>query len=315
MAASWPCGAPPLAIYISSSKLTALTEERKETNDVKASSQQEWKQARVTAFNYTLQGLPSMTRPRQAPPSQCWRWAPRGAASGSGATPCALSSTRLSPRLTRHHSSWHANPPNIHPYPCHTLQRPHDCRQQCTLFACRLHKWSPPLDGHQLGPRERPRGVAPSLTGSRTPQIGWLDGHASPVTQVAWAPAGGTSVGGGSSPSHLLLATGAADGGVRLFSQSAARRSSDGAGPAASEAPGLGRGQCMERLGAVLQPDLRPVTCLAFSQLASPANEAGAAPPPPPARTALPRAALRSGIRFTTQGSLSPVVDHVCWVD
>ena len=60
LAASWRCGATLLAFYTSSSRLTALAEERKETDDAfKAGGQRDWKQARG-ASPCTLQGLPSI---------------------------------------------------------------------------------------------------------------------------------------------------------------------------------------------------------------------------------------------------------------
>ena len=47
LAASFRCGATLLAFYFSSSKLTALAEERKETDDAfKPGGQRDWKQAR-----------------------------------------------------------------------------------------------------------------------------------------------------------------------------------------------------------------------------------------------------------------------------
>ena len=46
LAASFRCGATLLAFYFSSSKLTALAEERKETDDAfKPGGQRDWKQA------------------------------------------------------------------------------------------------------------------------------------------------------------------------------------------------------------------------------------------------------------------------------
>ena len=46
LAASFRCGATLLAFYFSSSKLTALAEDRKETDDAfKAGGQRDWKQA------------------------------------------------------------------------------------------------------------------------------------------------------------------------------------------------------------------------------------------------------------------------------
>lgn len=99
-------------------------------------------------------------------------------------------------------------------------------------------------------------------------QVGSVGGDAAPVSQVAWAAAASGS-------SSLLLATGAADGGVRLFSRSRAGLSKGEAWPAHEQAPGLGREQCMARLGTVLQPDLRAVTSLAFTSVAAGA-EAGA---------------------------------------
>ena len=102
-------------------------------------------------------------------------------------------------------------------------------------------------------------------------QVGWVDARPCGVSQLCWhccEPSEGCA-----DASELLLAAGAADGGVTLFHHTGREFAQ-----AAVAAP---YGDSMHRLGTAVQPDMRAVTCLAMTERAvTPAESPGAAASP-----------------------------------